>query len=126
VTQVQRIELPDKITWRFTENGVYSSRSAYRIQFIGSYANHEWDRLWKSKVENKCKFFLWLLLHNNRIIWQGGHANTICQICQPKSAFHIMAQCSISRQIWAQMASWIGINMQSCNTPCYKNTNQVH
>jgi hypothetical protein len=33
-----------------------------RVQFIGSYADYAWSQLWKAKVENKCKFHLWILL----------------------------------------------------------------
>jgi hypothetical protein len=51
--QVQRTEEPDKITWRFTTNGVYA-------QFIGSYADYDWHRVWTAQVEHKCRFFAWL------------------------------------------------------------------
>jgi hypothetical protein len=127
VAQVHRTETPDKITWQFTGNGIYSGRSAYRVQFIGSFADHEWSKLWQSKVENKCKFFSWLLLQNklwtaDRIIRHRGQANTVCQLCrtQPESAFHILAQCSFTRQIWVQLADWIGITLQTPQQANYR------
>jgi hypothetical protein len=52
----------DTITWRFTASGSYTSRSAYAIQFAGSFADYEWDKIWNAKVENKCKLFCWLIL----------------------------------------------------------------
>jgi hypothetical protein len=119
VTPVQLSELPDTIAWSSMANGTYSSSSAHRIQFMGKHADHEWTKLWKTKVENKCKFFSWLLLQNkvwttDRIVKHGGQANAICQLCRtkPESALHIMTQCSFSKQIWTQLAPWIGITMQ--------------
>jgi hypothetical protein len=48
---------PDTIAWKLTANGSYSANSAYKIQFQGSYADHDWKRLWAAKVEGKCKNF---------------------------------------------------------------------
>jgi hypothetical protein len=53
---------PHNITWWFTANGTYSTRSAYNIQFSGSFADFSWAEIWKAKVENKCNFFSWLVL----------------------------------------------------------------
>lgn len=48
----------DEISWNHTNNTVYSAKSAYRSQFIGSYSDANYDKLWKAKVEGKCNFFL--------------------------------------------------------------------
>jgi hypothetical protein len=56
VQQVQLSEQHDEIRWRFTEGGKYSSKSAYSIQFAGSFAYHCWVQVWKAKVEEKCMF----------------------------------------------------------------------
>jgi hypothetical protein len=68
-------------------------------------------------VENKCKFFSWLLQNRlwtaDMITRHGGQANTICHLCRahPESAIHIMAQCPFT-QLWIQVASWMGIHIQ--------------
>ncbi|KAF8653130.1 hypothetical protein HU200_062574 [Digitaria exilis] len=62
VREVQLIDQPDQITWRFSACGTYSSSSAYLAQFVGTFANNDWIQLWKSKVENKCKLFFWLIM----------------------------------------------------------------
>ena len=88
--QLQSIQLtlqPDQIKWRFTADGNYSSRSAYAVQFWGSHPDFAWKRIWNLKVENKCKFFLWLLLQqkimtSDRIIKRGGQANLMCHLCR--------------------------------------------
>jgi hypothetical protein len=71
------------IHWRFTTDENYSSKSAYDTQFAGSYPDFEWKQLWHAKVENKCKFYSWLLLQNkqwttDRLSKYGGVANLIC------------------------------------------------
>jgi hypothetical protein len=119
VAQVQRTEQLNKVSCGFTGNGVYS-HSAYHTQFIGTFADHEWYRLWKSKAENKCKFFSWLLLQNrlwttaDRIVRHGEQTNTICQLCRThlESAIHIMVQCPFTQQLWLEVASWMEITAQ--------------
>jgi hypothetical protein len=54
----------DEISWWFSANGKYSTRSAYCMQFLGSYAEFDWDQVWKLKAEPKYKFFGWLFLQN--------------------------------------------------------------
>jgi hypothetical protein len=115
ITQVQLNNEPDKVIWRLTADGRYTTKSAYRAQFLGSRADYEWNRVWKSKVEPKCRFFLWVLLQNklwtaDRITRHGGQTNPICQLCktQSETAYHLMADCSYSRLVWQQLAAWIG------------------
>jgi len=58
VQEVQFSETPDEITWKWTANGRYSSKSAYEIQFAGSYCNFNSKAIWKAKTEGKHRFFL--------------------------------------------------------------------
>jgi hypothetical protein len=116
IGQVQRTDMPNKITWKFNANGRFSTSSAYRVQFIGSYADHDWSKLWQAKVENKCKFHLWILLQNrlwtaDRINRHGGQMDVICQLCKthPESVIHMVAHCSFTKQLWMELALWLGI-----------------
>ena len=65
-TQLQTICLhpsqPDTIKWRFTADGNFTVKSAYRVQFWGACVSELLGSIWKTKVENKCRFFTWLLL----------------------------------------------------------------
>jgi hypothetical protein len=77
ITQVQLSNEPDKVIWRLSADGRYTTKSMYYAQFIGSHADYDWNRIWKSKVEPTCRFFMWLLLHNrlwttDRITRHGG------------------------------------------------------
>jgi hypothetical protein len=127
IHQVQLTDQQDSITWSISPNGSYSARSAYQIQFIGSFADFEWVELWKSKVEHKCKFFGWLILQNklwttDRITKHGGSTNTICQLCRTKqeSVLHMLAKCSYSEGIWSGLAAWIGTDFRPPSRRCYR------
>jgi hypothetical protein len=68
------------------------------MQFVGSFQDFEWERLWTMKAEPKCKMFGWLILPNklwtaDRILKYGGQTNPVCQLChtQPVSAPHASA-----------------------------------
>jgi hypothetical protein len=50
--------LKDEIRWKWTSNGEYTMASAYKIQFQGSHALFQVDRLWKASVEPKEGFLL--------------------------------------------------------------------
>lgn len=61
-------EREDKLTWRWTSNGAYSANSAYRVQFLGSIHDDRFGYIWKAKMENKCKFFGWLMVQKKILI----------------------------------------------------------
>ena len=66
--RVQSIQLQhgirDSIVWKWSIDGIYSTQSAYRIQFQGSYRRFCPDLIWKAHAENKCKVFTWILIQN--------------------------------------------------------------
>lgn len=45
--------------WRFAANDSYSSSSAYLIQFVGAFTEHDWQRLWKIEGGKQMQV-LWL------------------------------------------------------------------
>jgi hypothetical protein len=107
----------DKIIWGFTANRKYTAKSTYAVQFTGTFADDEWNRVRHAKVEEKCKFFCWLFLQNkvwtvDRITKHGGSTNIICQLCctQSKSILHMLAECSYSKLVWEALSVWIGTN----------------
>jgi hypothetical protein len=52
----------DQILWNLNASTRYSVASAYKAQFLGSFAPIDYSKLWRSKVQPKCKFFMWLWL----------------------------------------------------------------
>lgn len=55
------------ITWTLEPSGEYSVRSAYNIQFEGQFRSLLPDHVWNIWAPARCKFFLWLLLLENRL-----------------------------------------------------------
>jgi hypothetical protein len=54
----------DKITWKFTNDGCYSAKSAYKMQFSGLHISPMPSLVWKPWAPPKCKIFVWLILQN--------------------------------------------------------------
>ncbi|CAL4911193.1 unnamed protein product [Urochloa decumbens] len=123
VAPIQLSQQPDNITWRFSPDGEYTAQSAYKVQFIGSIREPRWKKIWKVKVEQKCRFFIWLLLQlrlptADRILRRGGQANPVCQLCHttPESTLHMMDQCSYSTAVWQKMAQWTQFQLPQGNS----------
>ena len=38
-------------------DGNYTVTSTYNVQFIGSFPDHPWEKVWKAKVEPKYRLF---------------------------------------------------------------------
>ena len=77
--------------------------------------NLNWSKVWNLKVENKCKFFMWLLLQwklmtADRIIKRGGQANPICQLCRTREEFtlHLAVNCSFTQSVWSLISQQTG------------------
>jgi len=52
----------DQITWRWTADCNYSTKSAYLAQFKGSYTTILANSIWKAHAEGKLKIFAWPLV----------------------------------------------------------------
>lgn len=49
--------IPDDISWKWNEAGIYTSKSAYLFQFEGSFASINFSSIWKAPAEPKTRFF---------------------------------------------------------------------
>jgi hypothetical protein len=57
-------DIDDTILWRWKTDRSYSSSSAYKIQFTTIFCKIKISPIWKAKIEPKCRFFAWTMLHN--------------------------------------------------------------
>jgi hypothetical protein len=57
-------EVEDSYVWRLDSGWQYSAKSAYEGFFVGSTHFGPWERIWKTWVPAKCRFFLWQVAHN--------------------------------------------------------------
>jgi hypothetical protein len=115
---VQLSDTPDEIKWWLTRSSKYSTSSAYVAQFFGSFLDYNWSNMWKTKIENKCKVWAWLILQNrsntaNRIIKNRGNANPICQLCcaHNETSSHMLISCPFSRSVWHGLKEWLGTEL---------------
>jgi hypothetical protein len=51
----------DCITWKLTQDGTYSARSAYNFQFEGMVRCKAYKCIWRTWAPSKCKIFLFFL-----------------------------------------------------------------
>ena len=66
--EIQRIHVPidpqglDRIKWCHTNDGKYSTRSAYQFLTQGTVIQEPWwKRIWHCNVPEKVRYFLWLI-----------------------------------------------------------------
>jgi len=76
----------DRFVWRWSADGQYSVRSAYRAYFIGWTRMAGAKELWRAAVTPKVKFFFWLALHGrigtaDRRRRHGLQADAACALC---------------------------------------------
>jgi hypothetical protein len=64
VQQIQLTNEPDHLVWRWTSDGQYTSKSAYKEHFNGSFCTFNASTIWKAETEGKHKFFAWLLVQS--------------------------------------------------------------
>ncbi|KAL6646963.1 hypothetical protein ACP70R_014400 [Stipagrostis hirtigluma subsp. patula] len=106
---IQSVELSDQkdtVTWKWTADGLYSARSAYNIQFIGS-VSVQWDTvIWKASTEPKCKFFGWLAILNKlntaenlqRKGWPCAEFCALCY-CEQETVQHLLVECFFAEAV---------------------------
>jgi hypothetical protein len=105
----------DQICWYLTASGSYSSASAYKAQFLGSFFPIDYTKLWNSKVQPKCKFFMWLWLRRRTLTddvlqTRGMNHGDRCTLCnqERETATHLILDCSYARVVWHLLAQWTG------------------
>ena len=98
---------PDTFSWKWTADGQFTTASAYRPFFIGQYAIPGARQLTKSRALGRCKFFLWLAIHDRcwtnerrkRHNLQDGDSCTFCDQ-QSESINHLLVGCVFAREVW--------------------------
>ena len=113
VQEVQFSDLLDQITWKWTANGLYSSKSAYDIQFLGSYCTFDARALWKTKAEGTHRFFAWLLVQEkiqtaDNLLLKGIQCDPMCCLCDQdlESASHLCLHCCFAQQVCFLVHAW--------------------
>lgn len=105
----------DRMEWRWSSDGQYSSSSAYRAFFSGRTTMRGMNKLWATSAPPKVKFFFWLALHGR--LWMverrkrhGLQPNDDCVLCaqESESSDHLFVTCVFSRELWHRLLVTIG------------------
>ncbi|KAJ3699454.1 hypothetical protein LUZ61_003159 [Rhynchospora tenuis] len=97
-----------RLTWKWSSTGVYSSASAYRMLADPGLRSPFHKIIWKIKAPPKVQIFLWLLLLD-RVLTQQNLARrnwpsiAACQYCSQgcvETSMHLFVHCVFAKQIW--------------------------
>jgi hypothetical protein len=117
---VQLSEEPDRLVWRWTTNGQYTSKSCYNALFEGALVSSSWRLNWKSWAPPRVKFFIWLACLDRcwtaeRLARRGLPHPARCLLCDQaeETMMHLLTGCPFARTIWHEVLSWI----RSTSTP---------
>jgi len=106
------LSTPDRMVWKWTPNGAYSTSSAYQAFFIGRVHLAGAVELWKASSPPKVKFFFWEAMHGK--LWtaerrrrHGQQQNDACALCdqEPERSDHLLISCSFSQEVWMRLLS---------------------
>lgn len=107
----------DEMIWAYTKKGL-SLKAATDLLTCNS-SPISWEFVWKLKVPNKVKIFLWkahlgilptrnfLALRNIKL-----SDSTTCPVCklEGETTGHLLIECKMAKAVWTQMFSWWQIN----------------
>jgi hypothetical protein len=113
VQAVQFSEVQDVIRWKWTATGLYTSKSAYDKQFIGSYCTFNNKAIWRAKVEGKHRFFAWLMVQErlqtaDNLLLKGIACDPLCCLCDQEleTTNHLGLHCCFAREVWHLVQEW--------------------
>lgn len=104
---IQLVDRPDKVVWRWTNDGKYTSKSAYNMMHSGSTSLIEHKLIWRTWALLRVKIFLWLAIKRRH--WTGDRqrrhgleAAEACYLCDQgdETIDHIIVACPSSRELW--------------------------
>jgi len=108
--------MEDNIRWRWTESGEYTTKSAYKIQFQGTFSKLRIMPIWKAKTEPKCRFFAWTLMHKkiltaNNLMKRGWTDDPICKLCtnDQETPTHLCKDCPFTKEVWELIKIWFSL-----------------
>jgi hypothetical protein len=107
----------DNIIWKLTENGLYSTASAYKMQFLGLVHSSMSAIVWKAWAPPKVKNHAWLALQNrlsmaDRLQKCGWPNSGACPLCKQttESVDHLFVNCRFTIRIWELLKEWLGLH----------------
>ena len=104
----------DTFLWKWTSDHCFSTTSAYRAFFIGQHAIPGAKILHKARAPGKCKFFVWLALHDRCWTAERRKRHNLqdddsCALCdqEAEAIDHLLVSCSFARETWFNVLLWL-------------------
>ncbi|KAJ0097104.1 hypothetical protein Patl1_28743 [Pistacia atlantica] len=109
----------DKIVWRYSQNGLFSVKSAYHLQVESQISsrgqsasaandNKKWKKLWKLPITNAEKLFLWkacqdILPTKCNLVKKKLIEEPFCTFCclEEEDVLHALWGCVAAKDIWS-------------------------
>lgn len=133
---IEEDDCRDTFLWKEEPSGTFSVSSAYNLVHVntGNEDDITWTNIWKMKVPNKMRVFLWLAYHqkimSNEIRKKKGFTNQdSCHRCNGivEDVGHILRWCPNAEDVWRRVApseyassgwskpltDWLGENVRS-------------
>jgi hypothetical protein len=90
----------DVLVWCHSTDGTFSTNSAYQLFFAANTIFPCANAIWKSKAPARCKFFMWLAVHQrcltaDNLQSRGWPNSGNCQLCnvEPETCVHLFVHC---------------------------------
>jgi hypothetical protein len=106
----------DCILWRWTADVTYSARSAYCVQFRGSFELFWSSLIWRAQAKNKCKVFAcshgqwhWKKFSLRTIYKKGSWPHQDhCVVCNGplETCIYFALLCPFTKSVWRLTLSW--------------------
>jgi hypothetical protein len=97
----------DSIRWKWTADGVFSSRTAYTAFFIGRTTLPGAAQVWNAFAPFKVRFHAWLALRDrswtaDRLTRRGLSTHALCLLCgvAGETLDHLSLQCPFAINVW--------------------------
>ncbi|KAJ3705206.1 hypothetical protein LUZ61_008911 [Rhynchospora tenuis] len=102
---------PDRLSWRWTPNGVYTAASAYKFFILSGKVLSPLNFIWKLQIPESIKFFLLLLAHGRLLTQYQLLKRNIpcvqgCILCghpDRETGDHLFFDCAFSVQLWHRL-----------------------
>ncbi|XP_071681529.1 uncharacterized protein [Lolium perenne] len=95
----------DSFRWKWTDDGRFTTRLAYRVFFHGTTTLPGAKHVWNSFAPFKFRFHAWLSLRGrcwttDRRLRRGLPSHVLCPLVQAETANHLAVQCFFARAVW--------------------------
>jgi hypothetical protein len=106
----------DRFAWKWTADGSFSSKMAYRAFFFRRTALPGVAQVWHSFAPFKVKFHAWLALRRrcwtaDRLARRGLPTHTLCKLCHVSAEMldHLSLQCPYATVVWSGTWQRLGL-----------------